>query len=87
MTIGLWELLVLLAVVLLLFGTGKLTRSFGDLAQGVRNFRDGLKDDPPAAPPATTTDAADAATPPSAPIKALPPPAVAAATDKTEAKS
>lgn len=44
MNIGVWELVLVLVVVLLLFGTGKLTRAMGDLARGLRSFKDGMKD-------------------------------------------
>lgn len=71
MSIGIWKLLVLLGLAVLLFGTGKLTRAFGDLAQGVRNFKNGLKDDDPPVPAATAEPA------PLEPMKALPAPALA----------
>ena len=47
MGFGLTEMVVILAIVLLLFGAGKLPTVMGDLAKGVRNFKAGLKDDPP----------------------------------------
>ena len=67
MGFGLTEMMIILAIVLVLFGAGKLPTVMGDLAKGVRNFKAGLKDDPevppaPAgtpriAPPATDGDA------------------------------
>ncbi|HYH17433.1 MAG TPA: twin-arginine translocase TatA/TatE family subunit [Azospirillum sp.] len=36
--------LVVLALVLLLFGAGKLPNVMGDLAKGIRSFKSGLKD-------------------------------------------
>ena len=48
MGFGLTEMVVILAIVLLLFGAGKLPTVMGDLAKGVRNFKAGLKDEPPA---------------------------------------
>ena len=55
MGLGLPEMLLILAAVVVLFGAGKLPSVMGDLAKGVRNFKAGLKDDPkvPAAPPTT----------------------------------
>ena len=55
MGLGLPEMLIILAVVVLLFGAGKLPTVMGDLAKGVRNFKAGLKDDPevPPAPAGT----------------------------------
>jgi sec-independent protein translocase protein TatA len=55
MSLGVTEMVLLLAVVLLLFGAGKLPTVMGDLAKGIRNFKAGLKDEPeptaPADPP------------------------------------
>jgi len=55
MGLGLPEMLIILAVVVVLFGAGKLPSVMGDLAKGVRNFKAGLKDDleVPPAPPGT----------------------------------
>ncbi|MCK6453794.1 MAG: twin-arginine translocase TatA/TatE family subunit [Alphaproteobacteria bacterium] len=81
MNIGIWELLLLLVVVLLLFGTGKLTRAMGDLARGVRSFRDGMKD---------TGAAAEAPEPEAAaaePLKSLPSPRAAAPRAEADAVS
>lgn len=41
--IGFKEIIVILLVVLVLFGAGKLPRVMGDLGKGLRNFKDGLK--------------------------------------------
>ena len=46
MGFGLTEMLIILAIVLVLFGAGKLPSVMGDLAKGVRNFKAGLKDEP-----------------------------------------
>ena len=42
MTLGLTELVVLLTIVLVFFGAGKLPTVAGDLAKGLRNFKKGL---------------------------------------------
>lgn len=39
------HILVVLLLVLVLFGAGKLPQVMGDLGKGLRNFRDGLKGD------------------------------------------
>lgn len=52
MSFGLTEMVIILAIVLVLFGAGKLPTVMGDLAKGVRNFKAGLKDEPEPAPPA-----------------------------------
>ena len=41
--IGVKEIVIILLVVLILFGAGKLPRVMGDLGKGLRNFKDGLK--------------------------------------------
>lgn len=43
-TIGWPELLLILAVVLLVFGVGRIARVGGELGKGVSAFRDGLKE-------------------------------------------
>ncbi len=40
--IGLPEILILLVVVLLIFGPGRIGKIAGELGQGIKNFRDGL---------------------------------------------
>jgi len=42
--IGLPELLIILAVVLLIFGVGRIARVGGELGKGVSAFRDGLRE-------------------------------------------
>ena len=37
--------LVVLAIILILFGAGKLPRVMGDFAKGIKNFKAGMKDD------------------------------------------
>jgi sec-independent protein translocase protein TatA len=41
---GLPELLVILAVILLIFGVGRIARVGGELGKGVSAFREGLKE-------------------------------------------
>jgi sec-independent protein translocase protein TatA len=40
--IGLPELLIVLVVVLLIFGVGRVSKMGGELGKGIRAFRDGL---------------------------------------------
>jgi sec-independent protein translocase protein TatA len=40
---GLPELLIILLVVVLLFGPGRIGKIAGELGNGIRSFRDGLK--------------------------------------------
>jgi len=43
--IGIWQILLVLVIVLILFGAGKLPKVMGDFAKGIRNFKAGLKDE------------------------------------------
>ena len=45
MSIGIWQIVLILVIVLILFGAGKLPRVMGDIAKGVKSFKSGLKDD------------------------------------------
>ncbi len=42
---SIWHWLIVLAVVLLLFGTGRVSNLMGDLAKGVKAFKKGLAED------------------------------------------
>lgn len=44
MAIGIWQIVLILVVVLVLFGAGKLPSVMGDVGKGMKNFKDGLKD-------------------------------------------
>jgi sec-independent protein translocase protein TatA len=41
------HILLVVVVVLLVFGAGRLPRLMGDLAKGLKSFRDGMKDEEP----------------------------------------
>lgn len=45
MELSLFKLLLILLIVFLFFGTGKLPQALGDLGRGMRALRDGLKHD------------------------------------------
>ena len=45
MSIGIWQVVLILLIVLILFGAGKLPKVMGDLAKGVKSFKTGLKDE------------------------------------------
>jgi sec-independent protein translocase protein TatA len=42
---GWWQWVIVLVIVLLLFGRGKIPELMGDVAKGIKNFRKGLSDD------------------------------------------
>ena len=45
MTPSIWQLLIVLAIVLLLFGRGKIPQLMGDLAKGIKSFKKGMGDE------------------------------------------
>jgi len=42
---SIWHWLIVLVIVLLLFGKGKISDVMGDVAKGVKSFKKGLSDD------------------------------------------
>ena len=44
-SLSIWHWIVVIAVVLLLFGRGKISDLMGDVAQGIKAFKKGMKDD------------------------------------------
>ncbi|MGE3623906.1 MAG: twin-arginine translocase TatA/TatE family subunit [Bdellovibrionales bacterium] len=57
MGLSFWHILVVLLVVLVVFGAGKLPQVMGDLGKGIKNFKSGMDeskraDAPPQLPPA-----------------------------------
>ena len=45
--LGPTELLIILGIVILLFGVGRLSKIGSELGQGIRAFKDGIKGDEP----------------------------------------
>ena len=45
MSIGIWQVVLILLIVLILFGAGKLPKVMGDVAKGVKSFKAGMRDD------------------------------------------
>ena len=45
MSIGIWQLILILVIVFVLFGAGKLPKVMGDVGKGIRAMKDGLKGD------------------------------------------
>ena len=44
-TFSLTHWLVVMVIILIVFGAGKLPRVMGDFAKGIKNFKAGMKDD------------------------------------------
>lgn len=64
---SIWHWIIVLLIVLLLFGAGKLPKVMGDLAKGVKSFKAGLQDDSDDATPGVNTQGANAKTIPNQP--------------------
>lgn len=57
MGIGIWQIVIIAAVVVLLFGRGKISELMGDVGKGITSFRKGLKDgEAPDAEPQSIAD-------------------------------
>lgn len=66
---SLWHWIVVLLVVLVLFGRGRISEIMGDFGKGIKSFKQGLNDEPAsgqAAPPPAQIPAPDANPAPSA---------------------
>lgn len=44
-TFSIWHWIIVLVVVLLLFGRGKIPELMGDVAKGIKSFKKGMTDD------------------------------------------
>ncbi|MEX6724219.1 twin-arginine translocase TatA/TatE family subunit [Parapedomonas caeni] len=51
---SIWHWMVLILVVVLLFGRGRISDIMGDVAKGIKSFKKGLSDEAEPAPPAET---------------------------------
>ena len=76
---SIWHWLVVLLVVMLLFGGGKVSGLMGDLAKGIKSFKAVMAEDDGKAKPA--------AAPPAAPTATAPPAAVAQSEAPPQAKA
>jgi sec-independent protein translocase protein TatA len=69
-SLSIWHWIVVIGVVLLLFGRGKISDLMGDVAQGIKAFKKGMQDDDKVAEkpiePVRTIDTAPATTAPAA---------------------
>ena len=46
MSIGFWQIAIVVALVVLLFGRGKISSLMGDVAKGIKSFKKGMSDNP-----------------------------------------
>tara|TARA_B100001989_G_scaffold103201_1_gene72198 strand:+ start:341 stop:538 length:198 start_codon:yes stop_codon:yes gene_type:complete len=47
MGISFWQIAIVVVLVVLLFGRGKISSLMGDVAKGIKSFKKGMSDDPP----------------------------------------
>ena len=45
MSIGIWQIAIVVILVVLLFGRGKISSLMGDVAKGIKSFKKGLSDE------------------------------------------
>ena len=45
MGISFWQILIVVALLVILFGRGKISELMGDVAKGVKSFKKGINDD------------------------------------------
>ena len=46
MSIGFWQIAIVVILVVLLFGRGKISSLMGDVAKGIKSFKKGMASDP-----------------------------------------
>ena len=44
MSIGIWQIAIVVILVVLLFGRGKISSLMGDVAKGIKSFKAGMKE-------------------------------------------
>jgi sec-independent protein translocase protein TatA len=45
MSVGIWQILLVVLLVVLLFGRGKISSLMGDMAQGIKAFKKGMAEE------------------------------------------
>ena len=83
--LSIWHWLIVLALVLLLFGRGRISETMGDFGKGIRSFKKGLGEEenkpaPPPPPPAQQI-------PPPAPVETPAEPTPAPAPNQTSTEN
>jgi len=55
MSIGFWQIAIVVVLVVLLFGRGKISSLMGDVAKGIKSFKKGMSSDGPTESSTTTS--------------------------------
>ncbi|MCK5053001.1 MAG: twin-arginine translocase TatA/TatE family subunit [Anaerolineales bacterium] len=56
-----WELIIILIIIVLIFGPGRLSKIAGEIGQGIKEFRTGIQDDESEDGPSDEEETADEA--------------------------
>ena len=56
MSIGFWQIAIVVVLIVLLFGRGKISDLMGDVAKGIKSFKKGMKDPTQDQTESTSTD-------------------------------
>lgn len=59
MSIGIWQILIVVVLVFLLFGAGRLPRVMEDIAKGIKSFKKGMSEDDTSTDKITSDDKKD----------------------------
>ncbi|HCO90382.1 MAG TPA: twin-arginine translocase TatA/TatE family subunit [Alphaproteobacteria bacterium] len=51
MGLSIWQIMIVVVLVVLLFGRGKISDLMGDVAKGIKSFRQGMSDQETETPP------------------------------------
>ena len=57
MSLGFWQIAIVVVLIVLLFGRGKISSIMGDLAKGIKSFKTGMTD--PTQDPSESTSSED----------------------------
>ena len=50
MKIGIWEVVIILVIILIIFGAGKLPKVMGEIGKGIKNMKDGINSEDETSP-------------------------------------
>jgi sec-independent protein translocase protein TatA len=50
MGLSIWQILIVVLLLVLLFGRGKISELMGDMAKGIKSFKKGMAEDPDETP-------------------------------------
>ena len=56
MSIGFWQIAVVVILVVLLFGRGKISSLMGDVAKGIKSFKKGMSDESDQTKPSSSNE-------------------------------